>query len=398
MDHLENNHLISDRQFGFRRNRSTEQATAIFTDQIRKNMDKGQLTGAVFIDMSKAFDTISHASIINKLPSYGISGAEYQWLISYLFGRKQQVSFLGTTSSLYPIYCGVPQGSILGPLLFILHFNDAVETLLHCGIVMYADDTVIFCADKNTDVIQKRVEEDFSSLSDWLAENELIINCKKGKTEVMMFGTSQRLNKTDNSTLQLYHNSTPIAATQTYKYLGLTLTSSLNMSQHLAAAIKKASSRVHLLRKMRSFMDAKTTKLIYQAMIVPILTYGSLSLYGSTPPHIKSKIEKVEDRAQLIIGNSETIPKAESIKRKQLCTFVHKCLHNDDICSELKEYYTIRKTTANTRCNGTKLDIPKIKLEAARKSTYYQGAIVFNELPEDTRKETNYRTFKKQLN
>ena len=93
-------------------------------------------------------------------------------------------------SGLYPIYCGVPQGSILGPLLFLLHFIDAVETLLHYGIVMYADDTVIFCADKNIDVIQKRVEEDFSSLTNRLAENDLVINCKKGKTEVMMFGTS----------------------------------------------------------------------------------------------------------------------------------------------------------------------------------------------------------------
>ena len=102
-----------------------------------------------------------------------MANCEYQWLISYLFGRKQQVSFLGTTSSLYPIYCGVPQGSILGPLLFILHFNDAVETLLHCGIVMYADDTVIFCADKNTDAIQKRVEEDFSSLSTGLRKMNL---------------------------------------------------------------------------------------------------------------------------------------------------------------------------------------------------------------------------------
>ena len=122
-------------------------------------------------------------------------------------------------------------------------------------------------------------------------------------------------------------------------YLGLTLTTSRNMSQHLAATIKKASSRVHLLRKMRSFMDAKTTKLTYQAMIVPILTYRSLSLYGSTPPHIKCKIEKVEARAQLIICNSETIPKAESIKKKQLCTFVHKCLHNEDICSKFKVCY-----------------------------------------------------------
>ena len=104
---------------------------------------------------------------------------------------------------------------------------------------MYAEDTVIFCADKNIDVIQKRVEEDFSSLTNWLAINELIINCKKGKTEVMMFGTSQRLSKVDNSTLQLYHNSTPIAATQTYKYLELTLTTSINMSQHLAATSKR---------------------------------------------------------------------------------------------------------------------------------------------------------------
>ena len=95
----ENNHLLSDNQFGFRRNRSTEQAIAFFTDQIRTKMYKGQLTGAVFIDMSKAFDTISHASIINKLPSYGISGTEHQWLTSYLFGRKQHVSFLGTTST-----------------------------------------------------------------------------------------------------------------------------------------------------------------------------------------------------------------------------------------------------------------------------------------------------------
>ena len=201
----------------------------------------------------------------------------------------------------------------------------------------------------------------------------------------------------NNSTLHLYHNSVPIAATQAYKYLGLTLTASLNISQHLTATIKKASSRVHLLKKMRSFMDAKTTKLIYQAMIVPIFTYGSLALFGSTPLHIKSKIGKIEDRVQLIIGNNETIPKAEDIKKKQLCIFVHKCLHNDDICCEFKKYFKIRNISANTRCNGMKIDIPRIKLEAARKAVYFQGAIIFNELPEHTRKETDFRAFKKQL-
>ena len=103
-------------------------------------------------------------------------------------------------------------------------------------------------------------------------------------------------------------------------------------------------------------MDAKTTKLIYQGMIVPIFTYGSLALFGSTPLHIKSKIEKIEDRVQLIIGNNETIPKAEDIEKKQLCTFVHKCLHTDDICCEFKKYFKIRNISANTRCNGMKID------------------------------------------
>ena len=177
------------------------------------------------------------------------------------------------------MHCGVPQGSILGSLFFLLHFNNAVEALLHCGMAMYADDTIIFYADKDIDVIQQHIKEDFSSLSKWLTEHELIINITKGKTEVMIFGTNQQLKKVDNSTPHLHHKSTPITATQTYKYLGLSLTSSLNMSKHLDVTIR-VFLRIHPLRKIRSFMDAKTTKLIYQSMIFPILTYGSLSVYG----------------------------------------------------------------------------------------------------------------------
>ena len=132
-------------------------------------------------------------------------------------------------------------------------------------------------------------------------------------------------------------------------------------------------------------------------MIVPIFTYGSLALLGSTPLHIKTKIEKIEDRLQLIIGNNETIPKAEDIKKKQLCIFVHKCLHNDDICCEFKEYFKIGNISTNTRCTGMKIDIPRIKLEAARKAVYFHGAIIFNKLPKHSRKETDFRAFKKQL-
>jgi hypothetical protein len=398
MNYLEVNGLLSENQFGFRKNRSTEHAVVFFTDQIRKAMDKGQLTGAVFIDLSKAFDTISHDAIINKLHIYGITGIAKQWLTSYLFCRKQQVSFQGTFSSTHNVYCGVPQGSILGPLLFVLHFNDSVDSLSACSILMYADDTVMYYSDKDINTIQNHLEKDFISLAKWLTENELIINSKKGKTEIMIFGTSPRLKKLNSTPLTLLHNDISLNITNSYKYLGITLTNSLNMVDYLAATIKKASSRLHLLRKMRSYMDTKTASLIYQAMIVPVLTYCSLSLYGSTPPHINTKIAAMEDRARFVIGNGYTIQRTELIKRKRLCTFVHKCIHSNNLSSIFEDYYTMRNTNINTRNNGTQLQIPKIKLEIARKSTFYQGTILFNNLPRDIRQENNFIIFKKKLN
>jgi len=353
MRYLEDNGLLSESQFGFRKNRSTEHATTLFSDHIRKAMDKGQLTGAVFIDLSKAFDTISHGAIINKLHRYGITGIAKQWLTSYLFCRKQQVSFQGTTSSSHDVYCGVPQGSILGPLLFVLHFNDSIDSLSTCNMLMYADDTVMYYSDKDIDIIQKHLEGDFDSLNKWLTLNELIINLKKGKTEIMIFGTSPRLKKLESTPLAISHNNMSLNITNTYKYLGITLTNSLNMTDHQTATLKKVSSRLHLLRKMRTYMDTKTASLIYQAMIVPVLTYCSLSLYGSTPPHINRKIAAIEDLARFVIGNGYTVQRTELIKKKKLCTFVHKCIHSNDVSSLFKDYYVMRNTNIKEQSSST---------------------------------------------
>ena len=321
--HLESNKLLSDHQYGFRSHRSTEHAAAFFTDEIRRAKDRGNLTGAVYIDLSKAFDTISHASIPNKLPKYGIVGVTQQWFTSYLFSRMQHVSYSGVISSAQPIYCGVPQGSILGPLLFLLHFNDAIESTSTCKMLIYADDTVLFYSNPNIEVIQKCLEIDFNSLSNWLIDNELIMNTKKGKTEIMVFATNNRLKKLNDNPLVLRHNNTLIHTTNSYKYLGITLTKNLNMIEHLQSTLKKASSRIHLLRKMRNFMDSKTAMSVYQTIISPTLTYGSITLYGSTPSYIKEKISALESRAQYIIGNNTRVQKTESVNKRMLCTFVH---------------------------------------------------------------------------
>ena len=171
MAHLERHNLLFEYQFGFRPNRSTELAVTYFTDFIRKEADSSKATGAVFIDLTKAFDTISHSIMLSKLSHYGASDMELQWLTDYLFLRKQIVHFNGVFSEPNPINAGVPQGSILGPLLFLIFFNDVHSPLRHCKILTYAIDTVIFTSSNDIDAIQDSLSQDLDNLSDWFRDN-----------------------------------------------------------------------------------------------------------------------------------------------------------------------------------------------------------------------------------
>ena len=181
-------------------------------------MNEGRSTGAIFIDLSKAFDTLSHSQIITNLKNYGIVGIENDLFTNYLFNRQQAVNFNKTMSHYEAVTCGVPQGSILGPLLFLISFNDVEESLQYCNIIMYADDTVIFTSGKSLKEIEESLTSDFNRIANWMTENELVINTKKGKTECMLFGTPQR---TKEQTLDIVYQLNKIGSTNTYKYLGV---------------------------------------------------------------------------------------------------------------------------------------------------------------------------------
>ena len=393
IDYFETNKLLSNFQFGFRSRRSTEIAATLFTDKIRTAMDEGKYTGAIYVDLSKAFDTISHSLLLKTLSENGVSGNSLHWLTDYLFSRSQQVSYLGTISASQPIYCGVPQGSILGPLLFIVYFNDAVKSITRSEVLMYADDTVIFCSHKNINTIKEKLELDFNSLGDWLYENELIVNYKKDKTEVMFFGTQKRLQKISETPVKINYNGNTINTTASYTYLGIQLTPSLNMTSHISNSIKKASTRIRLLKKTRHFMDKYTAKLVYQTLFLPLFTYCSLNTYGATPTYLKSRIVDIENRAERIIGCP--VPKRECVLVKRICSFVHRCIHKNNVCDVFDDYFKFKSTSINTRNNGKKLIIPKIKLEAARASFRYQGVKLFNSLPTKVRLEGDFNVFKK---
>ena len=187
--YLETNNLLSENQFGFRCKRSTRHAVTKFTDHIRENMDESRVTGALFMDLRKAFDTVNHSCLLSKLPYYGISGKEVNWFSSYLFHRSQVVSIDRVTSKSEFVTHGVPQGSILGPLLFVILINDLPLQSLNCKVLMYADDTVIYYSHKSISEIEKCINADANRINQWMNENCLILNPKKGKTEFIIFAS-----------------------------------------------------------------------------------------------------------------------------------------------------------------------------------------------------------------
>ena len=276
---LEEHNLLTEYQFGYRKKRSTNLAATLLVDNIRKEVDRGNLVGAVFIDLSKAFDTLSHGSLLSKLPSYGIQDDELEWFTDYLFGRQQLVKIGNGTSCKEMVNTDVPQGSILGPLLFIIFFNDFIDNLTVAKVVKYADDTVLYCSGKDVETIEQLLTSDLNNAAKFFDDNSLVINLKKGKTEVMLFGTSIRIAKQDHKELRILYRDVPIHNTHTYKYFGYILDPNLTLNENFEKSYKRFSNRLRLLYKLRNNITTEAALYIYQSMILPIMTYsGTLKL------------------------------------------------------------------------------------------------------------------------
>ncbi len=178
---LAKHNILYSNQYGFRPKRSTIDAITEFNSDVLPSLDAKQKCLSVYLGLSKAFDTINHGILMLKLQYYGIRGKALEWFESYLDQRRQYVSYLGINSPIRTIAYGVPQGSVLGPLLFILYSNDLPQALSHCKTILFADDTTIFKTGNNMEQIFEQVNADLHTLNDWFRANQLSVNPTKTK-------------------------------------------------------------------------------------------------------------------------------------------------------------------------------------------------------------------------
>ena len=289
---LENSDALYKLQFGFRKNFSTNHALLSIVEEIRKNLDGKTFSCGVFVDLEKAFDTVNHAILIKKLDFYGVRGPANSWFSSYLSGRKQMVRLDDAISAPLDITCGVPQGSILGPLLFLIYINDMHKSVKHSIVHHFADDTNLLYSHKNPKILRKHMNEDLKLLYNWLCANRLSLNVSK--TEFIIF-RPPRTELGQRITLSLNRNK--IFESTKIKYLGILLDSRLTWKHHIFELRKKLNKAVGMIYKLKNIgCDQQILRSLYYSLFQSHLTYG-LCIWGTAHSDYIYKLFLTQKRA-----------------------------------------------------------------------------------------------------
>ena len=291
-----NKHQILHKfQYGFRTNSSTEMAITQIIDDITSKLDNGQLICTIFLDLKKAFDTVDHQILLNKLYNYGIRGLPAKLINSYLTNRTQQTIIGNTKSDKTHLTHGVPQGSILAPLFFNLYINDIINSSKF-SIKLFADDACLICSSNELTELESTINRELININNWRISNKLSVNFTK--SNFMLFSkTKKSLNLTvtmDGNTLERVNN---------VKYLGITLNDKLKWNNHIQNLTNKLSKSLYIITKIRHYVDINSLKMLYYSLIHPHLNY-CITVWGGAPKTVLKPLINLQKKAMRIMTYS----------------------------------------------------------------------------------------------
>ena len=376
-DFLEKFNILTPKQFGFRKGKSTIQAVMDQLKFVYDNLDLGNTVVSIFMDFSKAFDCLDHTILLEKLSWYGIRGLALNWFKSYLSDRLQYTNVNNCNSSLAHVTHGVPQGSILGPLLFLLFINDLPNVNNFFEPTLFADDSTLTCAFDNSNeaLIKQKLESELNTIHQWLSANKIQVNYPKSKFMIFSYGKTYNLE-------ELAFGSSSISVTSEMKFLGIIIDRNLNFKSHTALISTKISKATGILFRLNNILPQPALKSLYDALIVPHMLYG-LEIWYSALQCNKDRIFKLQKKSiraiQNLRYNDHTSShfqmlgslKLDDLYKLRILTFMYNNKNLFSTNSDIHPHLTRHRND---------IVLPRYRRARSQSSWMYQGAIIWNNL------------------
>ena len=406
LDYLTLHNFISGDQSAYLKGHSTVTCLHRVVDNFLENINEGDFAGLCMVDITKCFDSINHEQLLKKMECYGIKGNENAWFRSYLSDRTQAVACNGQLSSFLLNKFGVPQGSVLGPILFLLFVNDVVNCVSRDGLInLFADDMLYSASGSTPTDVQFKLNTALAKLSDWYHRNRLALHPKK--TKLMMIGSKEQLPMLlIPSTLN--QNGNVVKDSKFVEYLGITFDKDLTWDRQVNAVVKKLNYKATILKEISKYCPLSLRITYYKAFIQPSLDYG-ISVWGCTSNENLAKIQRVQNRiARIITGNFDYIntrgldllyelrlPNVTQRRNYFLSKLTFQSIHNLNPNYLNDNIVMLIERHGHRTRRQDDVYLPTVRHNMFRNSLQHKGGYTFNLLPSSLKQCNDIDSFKK---